>query len=96
MQPLNDYVIVKRVEKEEKGLIVVSADAKADQPIGRVIAVGPGRLVEGTANVRTEMSVQENDIVLFYENASQKVIIDEQEYYAMTETNIFVILEKAK
>jgi chaperonin GroES len=63
-RPLGDYILVKRVESEEKtafGIIIPDA-AKEKAQTGLVIAVGQGTLHEGK---RTPLTVQINDTVYF-------------------------------
>lgn len=99
MQPLNDYVVVQKIEpkkeEDQKSSLIVLPDAtKEKQPIGKVIAVGPGRMVEDSPRHRFPMAVRVDDVVLFYEAASQKICIKGEEYYVMSETNIFLILNE--
>lgn len=63
-RPLNDRVLIKRLEGEEKtasGIIIPDA-AKEKAQTGRVIAVGQGRNIEGKI---VPLSVQVNDVVYF-------------------------------
>lgn len=63
-RPLGDYILVKRIENEEKtasGIILPDAE-KENSQIGLVIAVGPGRLQEGKL---IPLTVQINDNVYF-------------------------------
>jgi len=63
-RPLGDYILVKRVESEEKtssGIIIPDA-AKEKAQTGIVIAVGKGRIHEGAI---TPLTVQVNDTVYF-------------------------------
>lgn len=47
MKPLNDYVVIERIEDTtDNSLIVISDDGKEKQPIGKVIEVGPGVLLD--------------------------------------------------
>jgi len=108
MQPLNDYVVIELIDLEKDKLIKLSTDAE-NQPVGKVIAVGPGRpleqlikhtVVENGFEVddgclvpaRAPMSVKKGDVVIFYKGAAQKIEISNKEYYVMSETNIFLIL----
>ena len=63
-RPLGDYILVKRVESEEKtafGIIIPDA-AKEKAQTGVVIAVGQGKLQDGKL---TPLAVQVNDTVYF-------------------------------
>jgi chaperonin GroES len=63
-RPLGDYILVKRIESEEKtsfGIIIPDA-AKEKAQTGIVIAVGQGRMHEGNI---TPLTVKINDTVYF-------------------------------
>ena len=100
MQPINDYVVIERLDAKDLKkdmLIVIPEDAQEKQPVGKVIAVGPGRPYDHyhpNGKIRIPMTVKVGDVVIFYEGASQKIVIDDKEYYAMGETNIFLILNR--
>lgn len=94
--PLNDYVVVQLIDPTKTDeLIVLPEDIMPpEQPTGTVVAVGPGRLVDTSQELRVPMEVKPGDNVLFYRNASQKIELDGVEYYVMSETNIFLILRE--
>ena len=92
IKPLNDKVIIKRVEAEEKTLggIVLPDTAKEKPKRGIVHAVGTGRrLDDGT---RSEMQVKKNDEVLFTSYAGTEIKIDDEEYMIMDESDILGIV----
>ena len=63
MKPLNDRVLVKRLESEEKtagGLFIPDA-AKEKPSKGEIVACGPGKMTE--AGVRAAMEVKVGDVV---------------------------------
>lgn len=65
IRPLNDRVLVRRVAAEErsKGGIFLPGNDREKPTEGEIIAVGPGRLLEGGA--RLAPSVKVGDRVLF-------------------------------
>ena len=65
IRPLNDRILVKRLEGEEKtaGGIIIPDSAKEKPAEGEVVAVGPGKLNE--AGARVAMDVAVGDRVLF-------------------------------
>lgn len=65
IRPLNDRVLVKRLESEEKtaGGIIIPDSAKEKPAEGEVVAVGPGKLNE--AGQRVALNVAVGDRVLF-------------------------------
>lgn len=74
--PLEDRVVLKPQEAEAKtaGGIVLPDTAKEKPLIGKVIAVGPGKLMDN--GQRAPMSVKKNDTVLFGKYiASSKAVL---------------------
>lgn len=47
IEPLRDYVLMERIDEPHKGLIVIPDVAKEKSMKGKVLAVGPGKLIEG-------------------------------------------------
>ena len=81
--PLSDNVIVKPIEAETttvSGIIIPDTASKEKPKRGKIIAVGPGRLVDGK---RTEMDVQEGDIVVFREYAPTDIKVDGEMIYVL-------------
>ena len=93
IRPLNDKIVVKRLEAEEKtkGGIVLPDTAKEKPKEGRVIAVGEGKLLNN--GQRATLSVKENDRVLFESYAGTEVKIGGEEFIVMAEENILAIVE---
>jgi len=94
IKPLNDRVLVLRIEEEQKtsGGIVITDTAKEKPQEGKVIAVGPGKFDEN--GKRMPMEVKENDRVLFGKYAGNEIKIDGAEHMIMREDDILAILEK--
>ncbi|MEG0919973.1 MAG: co-chaperone GroES [Comamonas sp.] len=94
LRPLNDRVIVKRLENETKtasGIYIPdNAAEKPDQ--GEVVAVGPGKQDED--GDRIAMSVKVGDRVLFGKYSGQTVKIDGDELLVMKEEDLFAVVEK--
>ena len=63
-QPLNDRVLIERLEEAPKGIIITDSDKST---LGRVVAVGPGKWVEGVNGgmVRARLDVKPGDLVRF-------------------------------
>ncbi len=93
IKPLQDRVIVQRIEEEEKtaGGIIIPDTAKEKPQQGKVLAVGPGKVLEG--GTRVEMTVKKGDLVLFGKYAGSEVKIDGEEYLIMREDDILGIIE---
>ncbi len=94
IKPLQDRVIVKRIEEEEKskGGIIIPDTAKEKPQEGRVVAVGKGKLDEN--GKITPMDVKVNDRVLFGKYAGTEINIDEEEHLIMREEDILGVIEK--
>jgi chaperonin GroES len=94
IRPLQDRVIVKRVEEEEKtkGGIIIPDTAKEKPMEGKVIAVGKGKVLEdGKIH---PLDVKAGDRVLFGKYAGTEVKIDGEEHLIMREDDILGVIEK--
>lgn len=94
IKPLQDRVLVKRLDAEEKtasGLIIPDT-AKEKPQEGEVIATGPGKIMENGTKV--ELTVKAGDKVLFSKYAGTEVKIDGVEYLIMREDDILGIITK--
>jgi len=93
LRPLNDRVIVKRLDNERttaSGIVIPeSAAEKPDQ--GEVIAVGPGKRTEDGKVL--PLDVKAGDKVLFGKYAGQTVKVDDEELLVIREEEILAIIE---
>ncbi len=94
IRPLQDRIIVKRIEGEEKtkGGIIIPDSAKEKPMEGKVIAVGPGKLNEKGTRVAPE--VKAGDIVLFGKYAGTEIKIENEEHLILREDDILGIIQK--
>jgi len=92
--PLNDRVIVQRVESDEKtkGGIIIPETAKEKPIEGLVIAVGKGK-VQDDGSLR-KLVVQKGDRVLFGKYSGTDIKIDGEEHLILREDDILGIVEK--
>lgn len=92
IRPLNDRVIVKRVEEEQKtaGGIIIPDTAKEKPQEGEVVAVGPGKRDENGKRVALE--IKQGDRILFGKYAGTEIKIDGEEHVFMREDDILAIL----
>ena len=93
IRPLQDRVIVKRVQEEEKtkGGIIIPDTAKEKPIEGKVVAVGNGKVLEdGTVR---KLDVKEGDRILFGKYSGNEVKIDGEDYLILREEDILAILE---
>lgn len=92
IKPLGDRVVVRpkpAEEKTESGLYIPDS-AKEKPQEGTVVAIGDGRVENGT---RIDMSVEEGDEVLYGKYAGTEVTLDGEEYLIMRESDIFGVVE---
>lgn len=94
IRPLQDRIIVKRVEEEEKtkGGIIIPETAKEKPMEGEVIAAGTGKILEN--GKKQPLEVKAGDKVLFGRYAGTDVKIDGIEHLIMKEDDILGIIEK--
>jgi chaperonin GroES len=92
-RPLQDRVVVRRIDEEEKtaGGIIIPDTAKEKPMQGEVIAVGPGVRDEGGKLVPLDVKV--GDRVLFGKWSGTEVKIDGEELAIMKESDIFGIIK---
>lgn len=90
--PLNDKILVKRVEAEEKtaGGIVLPDTAKEKPKQGEVLGLGDGKLLDD--GTRAAFQVKEGDKVLFTSYAGNEVTIDGQDYLVMSEDEVLAVV----
>jgi chaperonin GroES len=93
IKPLQDRVIVKRVEEEAKttGGIIIPDTAKEKPQQGKILAVGPGKVLD--SGTRVEMSVKKGDKVLFGKYSGSEIKIDGEELLIMREDDILGIID---
>lgn len=93
-KPLNNYVLIQRIEEENKtaGGIIIPDTAREKPSRGRVVAAGDGVFENGA---RVPMSVKVGDTVLFakWAASANDVKIDGAEYVLVKETDILGIIE---
>jgi chaperonin GroES len=94
IRPLQDRIIVKRVEEEEKtkGGIIIPDSAKEKPIRGKVIAVGNGKVLED-GKVRP-LDIKAGDQVLFSKYAGTEVKLDDVEHLIMREEDILGVIEE--
>jgi chaperonin GroES len=93
LRPLQDRVIVKRIEEEEKttGGIIIPDTAKEKPQQGKVVAAGKGKILEnGKVN---PVTVKKGDRVLFGKYAGTDIKIDGEEHLIMREDDILAIIK---
>ena len=93
IRPLQDRVIVKRVEEEEKtkGGIILPDTAKEKPQEAEVIAVGKGKVSDEGKTIVPE--VKAGDKVLFGKYSGTEISVDGKEYLILKEEDILAIVK---
>jgi chaperonin GroES len=94
IRPLQDRILVTRVQEEEKtkgGIII--PDAAKEKPIeGEVVAVGPGKILDD--GKLHPLAVKKGDRVLFGKYSGNEIKVDGVEHLILREDEILGIIEK--
>ena len=92
IKPLGDRVVIKKVDAVEKTKsgIVLPGQAKEQPQMAKVVAVGPGGMVEGK---EVDMQVAVGDTVIFSKYSGTEVKYDGVEYTIVKQSDILAIVE---
>ena len=92
-KPLQDRVVIKRLEEQEKtkGGIIIPDAAKEKPQEGRVVAVGSCKMTEKGTRVAPE--VKKGDKILFGKYSGTEIQIDGEEHLILREDDILAIIE---
>ncbi|MFT4676701.1 MAG: chaperonin GroES [Patiriisocius sp.] len=93
IRPLQDRVVVRRVEEETKtaGGIVLPGSAAEKPSQGEVLAVGPGK--KGDDGKAQPVDLKVGDKVLFGQYSGSTVKVDGEELLIMSESEVFGVVE---
>ncbi len=93
-RPLGEKVLVKRLEAEEKtaGGIVLPDTAKEKPQRGKVLAAGPGKLMDN--GKRGEMSVAVGDEVIYGKYSGTDIELDGREIKILRESDVLAKVVK--
>ena len=94
LRPLEDRVVLKQLEAEEKtsGGIYLPEAAKEKPQIGTVVAVGPGKLLDDGKT--SKMSLKKKDKVIYARYIGSEVEINGEKLVVLREGDILGIIEK--
>jgi chaperonin GroES len=93
VRPLNDRILVKRLEEEEmtKGGIIIPDSAKEKPAEGEVVAVGKGKVND--KGDRIKLDIKTGDRVLFSKYGGTDVKLDGVDHLIMREDDILAVVE---
>ncbi|HDZ20324.1 hypothetical protein LCGC14_0295620 [marine sediment metagenome] len=94
VKPLDDRVLIKQSDAEQKtaGGIVLPDTAKEKPQMGKVVAVGPGRLLD--TGKRGKLGVKAGDTVYYGKYAGTEVKIDGDDYVICKESDVLAVVVK--
>ena len=94
LRPLDDRVVIKQLEAEEKtaGGIYLPDAAREKPMAGKVVAIGPGKLLDN--GKLSQMNVKIKDEVLYSKYMGNEIEIDTEKYVILKESDILGIVEK--
>lgn len=92
VKPLADRVLIKQLENEEttKSGIVLPGSAKEKPQMAKVLAVGPGGVVDGK---EITMHVNVGDTIIYSKYAGTEVKLDGEEYIIVKQSDILAVVE---
>ncbi|NBO64776.1 MAG: co-chaperone GroES [Acidobacteria bacterium] len=95
IRPLNDRIIVKRIEESEqmRGGLYIPDTAKEKPQEGEVLAVGNGKLLENGTRISIDLNV--GDRVLFGKYAGTEVKLDGEELLILREDDILGVVQSS-
>ena len=94
LKPLDDRIVTKQSEAEERttGGIILPDTAKEKPQIGKVVEIGPGKLLDN--GKRAKMSVKKKDEVIYARYGGNEVEVDGEKYMILRESDIHGIVER--
>jgi chaperonin GroES len=94
VRPLQDRILIKRVEEETKtkGGIIIPDSAKEKPQEGLVVSVGPGKVNENGKRVAPD--VKAGDRILFGKYSGTDIKIDGEEHLILREDDVLAVIQK--
>ncbi len=94
IQPLNDRILIKLEDQEDKssGGIILPDSAQEKPHMGKVVSVGKGKVLEdGTVR---PLEVKTGDTILFGRYTGTEVVFDDKEYTILREDDVLAIVRE--
>jgi len=95
IRPLNDRIIVRRMEEQEqmRGGLYIPDTAKEKPQEGEVLAVGNGKLLDNGQRIAIDLKA--GDKILFGKYAGTEIKLDGEEYLILREDDVLGVVETA-
>ena len=93
VRPMDDRLLLEPAEAEEvtSGGIVLPDTAQEKPQRGKVLAVGPGRLLD--SGERGEMDVKVGDEVFYGKYSGTEIDVDGREYVILKEADVLAVVD---
>ena len=93
IKPLGDKILVEVLEAEEKtkGGIILPDTAKEEKSEGKVVSVGPGKVLE--SGKIQPLEVKSGDKVIFGKYSGDEILIDGKKHKIIKETEVLAVYE---
>ncbi len=93
LKPLDDRIVVKRLDSEDKtaGGILLPSTAKEKPQQGKVLAVGPGKLLDSGS--RAALDVKVGDTVVFGKYSGAEITVDGEEIIVLKESDVLAVVK---
>jgi chaperonin GroES len=93
IRPLNDRIIVRRMEDQEqmRGGLYIPDTAKEKPQEGEVLAVGNGKLLDNGQRIAIDLKA--GDRILFGKYAGTEIKLDGEEYLILREDDVLGVVE---
>ena len=93
IKPLSDHIFVEAVSEEKitKGGIFIPESAEEKPIMGKIIAVGPGKVNDEGKLI--PLNVKVGDKILFTKYTPNEIKIDEKEYLVIREDDVLAIID---
>jgi chaperonin GroES len=95
IRPLNDRIIVRRMEEQEqmRGGLYIPDTAKEKPQEGEVLAVGNGKLLDNGQRIAIDLKA--GDRILFGKYAGTEIKLDGEDYLILREDDVLGVVETA-
>jgi chaperonin GroES len=93
IRPLNDRIIVRRMEEQEqmRGGLYIPDSAKEKPQEGEVLAVGNGKLLDNGQRIAIDLKA--GDRILFGKYAGTEIKLDGEDYLILREDDVLGVVE---
>lgn len=94
IKPLSDHILIEPIAQDEKtnsGIFLPQTAEKEKPEQGKVIAIGPGKML--SSGKRAEMEVQPGNKVIFTKYGPNEIKVDNKTYLIAREEDVLAILE---